>query len=431
MVLALGLSAENFNLKFFELPNGLRVIFSADENTRAVAICLYFLTGVRDDPQDIQGASFLYQYLLFQGTENFEPFDQVLFVNRNGGRIGGRVNYDNSFFYQVLPASQPQLDAALRYESERLKSLKLPDAVLDEQKNQVFNRLSHLLETNASQRAWTWVNGRLLEGTAYEHPLYGDLNKIRTFSNDRIRELYRNFQRLSNVVLLVAGRFDTSDLRNAVARYFPEIGVPSRSKVNFAASGQDRNIYQYKNWLVPGLARPFVVYGFQGPGRLSADYLLVDFLYHYLLGEKISRLDYILNKLNRRLNLDVDISGSYSDYFEANALTIQLSCGSRANLEAAKEIFRQQLLVLQTYPLDNADMRQVKTQMEVEFLKTMSSLEGRCQQVAEFFHLFNDLDYANTYLARLHKISANDIIHTAQKYLGRDNQVILNVTAAK
>jgi zinc protease len=103
--LSIFLYPDLLEINTFELPNGLRVIFSPDPNMEAVAVCVYFQHGVRSDPPDVLGGSYLYQNLMFLGTENFEPYDHVLFVNKVGGVIGGRVNYDNSFFYQVVPAS--------------------------------------------------------------------------------------------------------------------------------------------------------------------------------------------------------------------------------------------------------------------------------------------------------------------------------------
>ena len=109
----------------FELPNGLKVILSPSNDMQTAAVCVYFMNGVRNDPADSWGYSYLFQYLMFDGNQNLESYDHVLFVNKMGGNVSGRVNYDNSVFYEVLPASE--INVALWLESERLKSLRLED----------------------------------------------------------------------------------------------------------------------------------------------------------------------------------------------------------------------------------------------------------------------------------------------------------------
>ena len=84
-----------------------------------------------------------------------ESYDHVLFINKMGGTVSGRVNYDNSFFYEVLPASE--INVALWLESERLKSLRLEDTNIDYHKNLIFNRINRLWESNQNFKAQTWV----------------------------------------------------------------------------------------------------------------------------------------------------------------------------------------------------------------------------------------------------------------------------------
>jgi len=410
----------------FELPNGLRVIFSPDSNMEAVAVCLYFRHGVRHDPADVFGGSYLYQNLMFLGTENFEPFDHVLFVNKVGGSIGGRINYDNSFFYQIVPATEIQ--TALKYESERLRSLKLPDSSIDSQKNQIAARFTRLLEANVPFRAQAWVNSKILEGTPYEVPVYGDVSKIRSSGNDRIRELYRNFQNPANVVLLIAGKLNVLELRNSINDWFVDLPSASRPKAAYSPSPGSKGLYLFKNWLVPGLSRNFAVFGFKAPSRFNYDYLYFDFLRYYFCDERISRLRHILRNVNK---LDVDVDAELSDFFNANSLTLQITSSTRISLEQSKEIINQELADMRKILVSNSDLRAVKTLMELDFLKSFSSLESRCQKIAEFFHMTNDLNHANAYLARMRKITSYDIMNIVQKYLVQENRVILNVYPAK
>ena len=63
-----------------------------------------------------------------------------------------------------------------------------------------------------------------------------------------------------------------------------------------------------------------------------------DFLRYYLTDPRFARLDHILNTVNK---LDVEIESNFTDYMEANCLTIQISSPKRINLEKAKYILER------------------------------------------------------------------------------------------
>ena len=389
---------------------------------QAAAVCVYYMNGARHDPADSRGISYLYQYLMFNGNENLESYDHVLFINKMGGVVSGRVSHDNSVFCEVLPASE--INVALWLESERLKSLRLEDAGIDYQKNRIFNLIGRLGETNLNFKAQNWINAKVFEGLPYGFPLYGDLNKIRYLNNDRIRENYRKFQNLSNILLIIAGKFDINELKAGINKFFQNIppGKKSQEVVTNAATAQSS--FSVKNWVLPGQKTSSTFLAIQSPGKINYDFMYFDFLRYYLTDPRISRLDHMLNKVNK---LNIEIEATYTDYFEANVLTIQLSSPERLNLEKAKYVVEQELAALTTTLIANADIRAVRSLMEIDLYKSAYTLEDRCQRIGEFYHMFGEFDFLDAQLKRLRKISPYDILESAKKYLLKENQVILNV----
>jgi predicted Zn-dependent peptidase len=413
---------QTINVTSFELPNGLKVILSPSNDMQTAAVCVYNMNGARHDPVDSRGISYLYQYLMFDGNENLESYDHVLYINRMGGMVSGRVSHDNSVFSEILPASE--INVALWLESERLKSLHLEDANIDYQKNQVFGRINRLTESNLNFRAQTWINTKVFAGLPYAYPLYGDLNKIRYLHNDRIRETYRKFQNLSNIFLIISGKFDINEVKAGINKFFQNIPPGRRSRDMVVNVSKQHSSYSVKNWLLPGLKTNFTFLAIKSPGKVNYDFLHFDFLRYYLADPRLSRLDHILNKVNR---LNIEIECTYTDYFEANALTIQLSCPERVNLEKAKYVLEQEFLALSTKLISNAELRAIRSLMEIDFYKSAYNLEERCLRIGEFYHMFGEMNFLDAQLKQLRRISSYDVLQSAKKYLLKENQVILNV----
>lgn len=416
------LAAQSVTVNSFELPNGLRVILSPSNDMQAAAVCVYHMRGARNDPADSRGLSYLYQYLMFDGNENLEPFDHILFINKMGGTVSGRVNYDNSVFYELLPAQE--INVALWLESERLKSLRLQDANIDLHKNQIFNRINRLLESSQDFKAQTWVTSKVFEGSVYEYPLYGDLTRTRSMNNDRVREYYPNFQNLANILLIIAGKFDINELRAGINKFFQDIPAGRRPAPPVFSVQNQRKSYLSKNWLVPGLKKNFILYGIKAPAKIGYNFMYFDFLRYYLTDPRFARLEHILNTVNK---LDVEIQSDFTDYMEANCLTLQISSPKRINLEKAKYVIDNEFQALAKNPLGNNEVKAIRSLMEIEFLKSMVSLEDRCQLIGESVQMFGELNFFDGQLKRLRKITSYDVMESAKKYLQKENQVVLNV----
>lgn len=405
-----------------KFQNGFTVILSPTENTEAACLLTYHLSGVRDNPDDIKGASYLYQYLMFLGTQHLDPYDRIMFVKKNGGEGIGRVNYDNSFFYQIIP--EDKLGNAIWLESERLKSLKITDQQIDIQKNNLHKRIKRLLNSNVSFRAKEWVRSMAFENTAYEKPIYGDVEKILTFNNVRIRNIYDNFRNLPDIIMVVSGNFNASQVMQLISKNF-SYSFPRRSRVQQKYKLEEpRKNYVYKNWLIDELPGNFVLVGIRTPAKLGYDFLLFDFIRYYLLDERISKLDKMVNRDN---NLNVNIDHEYSSNIESNAILIKFSSSSRLNLDKTKYILEKELEALRMFPISSNNLKIVKSLMELDFFKNMNKIEKRSLMLAENYHLFGNLNFEKNHIKRIRKITQYDIMEISKKYLTKENLVILNV----
>jgi zinc protease len=417
----------------FRLPNGLRVILAPVNNIEATGVMLYHLTGVRDDPAEIRGASYLYQNLMLAGTKNLDAYDRVFFIKRNGGLSDRIVNYDYSIFYQVIPESE--VDNALWLESERISSLKLTDRNITIEKNTIYNRNYKLLNSDVHFRAMAWIKSRLLQGTPYEIPIYGSLEDIKGFDNQSIKKLYYNFTDLSRIIMVVSGKFNLEELKKSINKHFvplssPELPSEILPKKQSASNSNTKYKYTYENWVIENLSEPFILYGIRGPARYSLDYIYFDFLRCYLVDERISVLE---GTLNHTYGLDVTVTYEFTDYYDSNALIIKISAKQRENLEKAKYLVLKKLEALGKSrtggSISASDFKTTKTLMEIDFLKNMTVLEKRSAFLAEHYHLSGSLNAEDVYLNRIRKINIYDIYRISQKYLDKDNLVNLNVYA--
>lgn len=414
------------NITTFALPNGLRVILAPIDHIEAACVMLYHLTGARDDPPDLKGASYLYQTLMLGGTQNLDPLDRIMFIKKYGGSSNGIVDYDNSIFCQLVPDSE--VNNALWLESERISSLRLEDQNIDVLKDNIYKRYSRLNSSNVHFRAISWVKSLVFEGTVYQTPIYGNLEQLMGFNNQKIKKIYENFSDLSDIIMVVTGKFNIAEVKETINKHFAGLpGQRKNQKRNYLQK-EPRKEYVYKNWTEDTVEQPFVLYGVRGPSKLNPDHLCFDLIRYYLLDKRISKLDRLLNQ---RTDLDVNLSYEYTDYIEANALVIKISTNRRLDLEKAKYVLANELKTLSEESLSADNVKMIKTLMEIDFKKDIMDLKTRGLMLAENFHLSGSVDFAEKYLQSLRKITPFDVARIAKKYLKKENQVILNVYGQK
>lgn len=422
VIIALNLQAGlNYKFEKFYLSNGLTVILSPVENTNAACVLVYHKTGARDDPEGLKGGSHLYRNLMLLGTRNLAPYERSMFIEKNGGVSHRTVNYDNSIFCQVVP--ETELNYALWLESERLTSLNLTDRAINLHKNDDYRRIYNLLNTNIIFEASKEVKSIVFAGTTYEIPEYGNLEEIRGFNNQEIRKIYENFRNPAEIILVIAGGFNTASVKKLVGRYFSVL--PSRPGVNRKYNNfGPRKKYYYKNWLRKNAGQNFTIYGIRAPSKISNDHLYFNFIRYYLVDERISKLENIINRKN---NFNVTLHSEYTNHLESNVLIIRISTNNRADLENAKTVIQEEFDVLGKKPLSHSELRNTKALMEIDFRKDMALPEQRCVILAENVRLFDNLDFEKLYIDRIRKITSYDIMRISKDYLGKSNQVILNV----
>jgi zinc protease len=415
------------NVSSFRLANGLRVILAPVNDIEAICVMLYHLTGVRDDPPEIRGGSFLYQNLMLGATQNLDVYDRIYFIRQYGGISNRIVNYDYSIFYQVIQESE--VGHALWLESERIRSLQLTNRNITIQKDNVYIRNYRQLNSNVDFRAMDWIKRKLFEATPYEIPIYGKLEEIRNFDIQSIKKLYDNFSNLSRIIIVIAGKYDLEELKKLLNKHFATLHskpVRPRSR-NIPPNTNVKHKYTYENWLIDNLSEPFILYGIHTPAKGSLDYIYFDLIRYYLVDERISELNEILN---RNYGLDVTITHKHTNYYDCNALIIKISAKRRANLEKARILINRKLEALnkgKTHSLSSSTFKACKSLMEIDFLKNMTVLQKRSVFLAENYHLNGKLNTEEEYLNRIRKINIYDIHRIAQKYLGKDNLVNLFV----
>src|SRR5262250_2220390 len=120
------------NFKETRLKNGLRVITVEDHSAPVISLTINYDVGSRNERTGRTGFAHLFEHMMFQGSENVGKSEHFILINNNGGTMNGTTNNDRTNYFEALPSNQ--LDLALFLEADRMKSLAINPANLEDQR---------------------------------------------------------------------------------------------------------------------------------------------------------------------------------------------------------------------------------------------------------------------------------------------------------
>jgi predicted Zn-dependent peptidase len=72
------------------------------------------------------------------------------------------------------------------------------------------------------------------------------------------------------------------------------------------------------------------------------------------------------------------------------------------------------------------EFQKVRNKIETEFVTSNATMAGIAESLANYEVYFGDANLINTEIARYNKVTREDILNVAKKYLNKDNRVVLH-----
>ncbi|HET8715344.1 MAG TPA: insulinase family protein, partial [Holophagaceae bacterium] len=109
----------------YRLANGLRVLLYPDATQPSMTVNITYLVGSRNEVYGETGMAHLLEHLLFKPSKHFSGKDKahpnpVTVLNGLGAAFNGSTWFDRTNYHETFPASEANLDLALRLEADRM-----------------------------------------------------------------------------------------------------------------------------------------------------------------------------------------------------------------------------------------------------------------------------------------------------------------------
>ena len=402
-----------------KLKNGLRVIVSEDKSAPVVAVAVNYNVGSRDERKGRTGFAHLFEHMMFKGSENVGALEHPYLIFSNGGSMNGTTNKDRTLYYEILPSNQ--VDLALFLEADRMRSLDITAANLDNQRNAVQEERRLGVDNQPYGKTFEVRDELAYENFAYKHSVIGSMADLSAATVDDVASFFKTYYAPNNAVLSIVGDVDAKTTIEKVRKYFESIpSQPAPPKVDMTEPDQKE---ERRTTLEDGLARlSRIDMLYKIPPSSHADFDALQVLGTILSSGRSSRF---FESVVRDKQLSTGVSAFAGENRGPGLFAIVSTANpgkAVADLEAAIDAEVERL---KSTPIQGWEMEKARNSARSQLVGSLGSALNRAVTLGEDALFYDQPDRINTSADRIAKVTPEDVQRVAKQYLVKTGRTVV------
>ncbi len=419
LAVSTALSAQNeIDFEEYDLDNGLHVILHEDHSTPIAAVTVLYHVGSKNEDPERTGFAHFFEHLLFEGSENIKRGEFDSYVTNAGGALNANTSQDRTFYFELLPSNQMEL--GLWLESERMLHANIQNIGVETQREVVKEEKRQRVD---NQPYGSWLEN-MMKRLYTEHPYnwvpIGSMDHLNAAQLDEFMAFYKKFYVPNNATLSIAGDIDVEKTKELIAAYFGDIPRGAdvvQPTVKEPALGGEKTATIYDN-----IQLPAIMMGYRMPPQTSDDAYALQMASSVLSGGPSSRMyKRLVDQDQTALQVfafpfSLEQGGAFITFSLANA---------GKTIDDMVPALEEEISKLQNELISEREFQKIQNQMESNFIQSNSKMAGIAESLADYHTYYGDANYINTEIERYRSVTREDIQRVAQKYLVKDNRVVL------
>ena len=424
LALAAGASAQTarsirLDLKETRLANGLRVITVEDHSAPVIALDITYNVGSRDERSGRTGFAHLFEHMMFKGSENVGTGEHFYLIFNNGGTMNGTTNEDRTTYFEALPSNQ--LDLALFLEADRMRSLVINKANLDNQRNAVQEERRLGVDNQPYGKSGEIQQGLIYDNFAYKHTVIGSMDDLNAATVEDVAAFFKTYYAPNNAVLTLVGNFKTADALKKIKLNFEKI--PRQTDPPAVDMTEPEQKAERRASVDDALARlPQVDLAFKAVPGNTPDFYALQVLSASLQSGQSSRLYQALVKDKQ---LVTSVGGFIDEKRGPGALYISATLRQGVKPADVEAAIYDEIERLRKDGVADWEIQKAKNTTRRNFINNMQSSLSRAINLSVWTVYYNDPNLINTRLDKVSAVTKADVQRVANKYLTAANRTVV------
>lgn len=220
------------------------VVIDELKNVDEFSVYIVANVGSSDEKSDEHGLSHFLEHMMFKGTNTRNNVEIVKDLEKLGSSINAYTTKDYTA-YTVKALTEYQSDV-LDIFFDMVTDPIFKNEEFEKEKNVIIEEIN-MYKDNVVSRLFINSNNDMIKGQ-YNHEILGEIDDIKNFNVDKLRQYYLNNYTKDNLTIYVVGNFSIDILNDKIEKYFSKINSKRKEKVEKKVEFiEGKNIYVEDN----------------------------------------------------------------------------------------------------------------------------------------------------------------------------------------
>lgn len=457
------------------LENGLKILMVERHLSPTVSFYIRHRVGAADEADGKTGSAHLLEHMLFKGTKtigtkNFQKEEEIiknivkvgenldlermkgkaadimridiltkelealqtihkkyfvdneidrLYTENGANDINATTSQDLTSYHVSLPSNKIELWA--RIEADRMTNPVFREFYSE--RSVVMEERRQRIESNPDGQLYEQFLGSAYSTHPYRRPILGWPSDIQFLDPMYLETFFKRYHAPNNTVIAIVGDIDPAATLKIVRQYFGSIPRRSLNTLPIAQEPPQRGERRIN---ITSDAKPAMIIGFHKPAMPAHDDYVFDVLEYIFSKGRTSRLYKTLVEkkgIAKSILTANGIPGSrYQNIFAIFAKPRHPHTSAELELSIYEEIEK-----LKTQAASMKELDKAKNQLKADFIKNLDSNLELANMISYFEILVGDYRYITNHLKIIDKVTPEDIMRVAIKYLVSENRTVANL----
>jgi len=406
------------------LENGLRVLIAPDHSAPVFSIAVTYNVGSRNERPGRTGFAHLFEHMMFEGSENVGKGEHFILILNNGGGMNGTTNEDRTNYFEELPKNQ--LDLALFLEADRMRSLAVNQANLENQRNAVQEERRLGIDNQPYGKSELEIDNLSYDNFAYKHSVIGSMADLDAAKVDDVKDFFRIYYAPNNAVLALVGDLDPQETLEKVKKYFAAIpSQPAPPKVDLS---EPEHYGERREVIYDPLARlPQLLISYHtAPGDTPENFqvqVLADILG---TGQSSRFYQHLVKEKQLAVSIDVQPEARIGP----SLIYIEATPRPGVKPEDLEKAIYEEIEAVQKDGVTTQEIEKARTQYLRGQIQSRQSSLSTAIALGRYTVYFNDPDLINTSFDKFNAVTQEQVKQAAQKYLVTSGRAVVTTLPA-
>jgi zinc protease len=350
--------------------------------------------------------------------------EHFILVLNNGGNMNGTTSEDRTTYFEELPKNQ--LDLGLYLESDRMRSLRVTQGNLDNQRNAVQEERRQTIDNQPYGRSELELDNLSYDNFAYKHSTIGSMTDLNAATIQDFSDFFRIYYAPNNAVLTLVGDFDPDDALAKVKKYFGDIPAqPAPAPVDLSEEPRFGERRETISDPLARLPRLDIAYRIP-PGNTPENYAVQQLA--SVLGQGQS------SRFYQHLVKDKQLASNVAVFADARTgpSLLYISATPRPGINAAdlEKGIDDEIATTVKDGITAEELAKAKTQILRRFIERRRSSLATALLIGEDTVKFGDPDLINTAMDKQEAVTLEQVNSAAKTYMVTNQRTVVTTMPA-